>query len=242
MESKFLTDQEIRRFRNQIQLPEIGLGGQEKFKNANVAVVGAGGLGSSVLKYLSAIGVGRIGIIDFSMVDESNVQLQTIYGGNDLGKLKTIITKQHLQELYPLVEYTIINLQLETENASHILRPFDIVVDATNTDSSSLIIYKTCIQLKIPVIKGAVSGFKGIAATFINNDKFTFQDLQIEKANYFEEEFGEIKPGGIALTYGLIGNILALEVVKFLVDSSKSLIGKILMIDSLLYSVTIRDF
>src|SRR6266568_689190 len=107
MRSEILTEQELRRFYDQIQLPVLVIIGQEKLKKTNVAVVGAGGLGASVLKYLAAIGIGKIGIIDYSLVEEANIQRQTIYGGNDLGKLKTIITKQHLQELFPLVEFNI---------------------------------------------------------------------------------------------------------------------------------------
>ena len=111
MESGILSPREIRRYSKQIMLPEIGLEGQEKIKKAKVLVVGAGGLGCPVLQYLTAAGTGKIGIVEFDKVDESNLQRQVLYGSLDVGKLKAIIAKNWLENLNSLVDFEIFNLK-----------------------------------------------------------------------------------------------------------------------------------
>ena len=132
MEYEILTPREIRRYSKQIMIKEIGIAGQEKLKKAKVLVVGAGGLGCPVLQYLTAAGVGKIGIAEFDMVDESNLQRQVLYGSNDVGKLKSIIAKNRLEHLNSLVEFEIFNLRFDASNSLNILKNFDIIVDATD--------------------------------------------------------------------------------------------------------------
>jgi adenylyltransferase/sulfurtransferase len=110
--SKILSAPELRRFQHQINLKEIGLKGQETLKAARVMVIGAGGIGAQVLQFLGATGVGNITIVDDELVSEKAIQLQSLYGGNDLGKLKTIVSRQHLQHLYPLTRFEILNLRI----------------------------------------------------------------------------------------------------------------------------------
>jgi molybdopterin/thiamine biosynthesis adenylyltransferase len=121
MESGNLTPREIRRYHKQIMIPEIGQAGQELLKKARVLVVGAGGLGCPVLQYLAAAGAGKIGIVEFDKVDESNLQRQVLYGSLDVGKLKSIIAKNWLELLNSLIEIEIFNLRLDTTNAIDIL-------------------------------------------------------------------------------------------------------------------------
>ena len=113
MEYEILTPRELRRYSKQIMIAEIGIPGQEKLKNAKVLVVGAGGLGCSVLQYLTVAGIGKIAIAEFDMVDESNLQRQVLYGSNDVGKLKSIIAKNRLEHLNSLVEFEIFNLRID---------------------------------------------------------------------------------------------------------------------------------
>ena len=113
-------------------IPEIGIAGQEKLKQAKVLVVGAGGLGCPVLQYLSAAGIGKIGIVEFDRVDETNLQRQVLYGSLDVGKLKSIIAKNRLEQLNTFVDFEIFNLKLDTTNSISIIKQFDLVVDATD--------------------------------------------------------------------------------------------------------------
>jgi len=231
--SNVLSDPELRRFGKQISLSQIGLEGQENLKKAKVAVIGAGGLGTVVLQYLAASGVGCLGIIDYALVEETNIQRQTLYGGNDLGKLKTIISKQHLQDLFPLIDFDIINLQLVANNIDKILEPYDMVVDATNDPASHQVVCKSCESLNLPWIFATLNDFGGKIAVFDSNlnagcSNAKFLDSIIPTSNFDTN-------GASSLTYGFIGNIIALEVVKFFVRNSHSLINKVMTVDMLSY-------
>jgi sulfur-carrier protein adenylyltransferase/sulfurtransferase len=161
-----LTEPEIRRFRLQMNLPGINMDGQVKLKNALVAVIGLGGTGTNVLQNLSSIGVMHFTIIDNGLVDELSLHRQTLYGGADLGKLKTIISRQRLKELFPLNEYEIINLRLDASNIDRVLQPFDLVVDASNNLDTNFLINDACIRLEKPWVFSAVSGAQVLVSVF----------------------------------------------------------------------------
>jgi len=239
MERKLLTNQEIRQFNEQIQIPEIGTAGQEILKNSTVAVVGAGGTGSSALNYLAATGLGKLGIIDYGSVEEPTLHRQTIYGRNDLGKLKTIAVKNHLLEIFPWVELEISNIQLTDKNAATILQPYNLVIDATNVESSGLIITNTCRMLNIPVIYGSVAGFKGVVSSFNSYAPWMVKHLFEEKNQFFQPDSNQAETGAIAFTYGLIGMIMAMEAFKILINPSMSITGKLLKIDCRSYKLWI---
>lgn len=234
--SDILSDPELRRFGNQIALPQVGMEGQEKLKKAKVVVIGAGGLGTNVLQYLAAIGVGHLGIIDYGLVEESNIQRQILYGGNDLGKLKTIISKQNLQNLFPTVNFEIINIQLTSGNIERILGQFEFIVDATNNDACHDIINNACGSLKLPWVYGSITGFEGQVAVFDLNKGSSYINLQ---ALSLKTNNG-IK-GGTALSYGFIGNIMAFEVFKFVIGNDKSLHNKYLAVDLLTYQFSVKS-
>jgi adenylyltransferase/sulfurtransferase len=236
--SNILSSSELRRFGKQISLPQIGLEGQENIKKAKVAVIGAGGLGTVVLQYLAASGVGSIGIIDYALVEETNIHRQTLYGGNDLGKLKTIICKQNLQNLFPLIKIEIINLQLTSRNIDTILRPFDMVVDATNDPISSKIICNSCNSLKLPWIFGSLNNFEGRVAVIDFKKGFICNDADILDNKI---PHGEKKTGAISLAYGFLGNLMTLEIIKFLVKSPDTLCNKVLSCNMLSYTFTVSD-
>ncbi len=241
MDSKILTNKEIRQFAHQIQLPEITLSGQEKLKSSKIAIIGAGGMGASVLQYLAAIGVGKLGIIDFEMIKEGDVQRQTIYGENDLGKLKTVTVKQHLLKIFPSSDIDIINIQLTEENSGQILKPFHLIVDASNFEPTNQIVEKACLTLNLNYIIGSLAGFKGVASTFLYNKPWRVQQLLDLKNLFFQNDLNQKIIGRIALTYSFIGNILAMEVLKIYIDPSRTLTGKILKLDCLTYELGIQQ-
>jgi sulfur-carrier protein adenylyltransferase/sulfurtransferase len=145
-----LNDAEKRRYRRHIMLPEVGETGQEKLKAARVLVVGAGGLGAPVLQYLTAAGIGTIVILDDDTVNEDNLHRQILYGGHDLGKLKTIIARQRLSILNPLVTHEIFNIRLKPANAISFISQVDVVIDATDNYSTRYLINDACIMTGKP--------------------------------------------------------------------------------------------
>ena len=156
MADEILSPRELRRYSRQIMIAEIGTAGQEKLKKSKVLVVGAGGLGCPVLQYLVAAGVGKVAIVEYDMVDETNLQRQILYGSDDVGKLKSIIAKNRLDHLNSLVETEIFNLRLDAANALRVVKDFDIVVDATDNLESRYIINDACVILNKPLVHGAI--------------------------------------------------------------------------------------
>lgn len=222
--SKILTAPELRRFQHQIDLKQIGLSGQERIKTASVIVIGAGGVGAQVLQFLAASGIGNITIVDDDLVQENAIQIQTLYGGNDLGKLKTIISRQQLQHLYPLSKFEILNLRITAQNAEKFLGGCDIIVDATNNSSSNYIINDACVKLNKSWVYGRTSGFTGEVTVFNYNNGPSYRCLYPELDN----EMRDFSPAPV---YGTLGCIMATESIKLLLNSSDVLTGKVLNFD-----------
>lgn len=232
---EILSEPELRRYAGQISLPQMGRAGQEKLKRAKVAVVGAGGLGSVVLQYLASIGIGQIGIIDYSLVDERNIQRQVLYGGNDLGKLKTIISKQQLENVFPFIDFEIINIQLTPSNAERILSPFSLVVDATNDQNTRKLLSNVCEKLKLPLVFGLIKEYTGVVGV-VNSTSDNFRDTLV-----LENVEGEVyTKANISLVYGFIGNLMAFEVFKVLTDNDCALVNQCLLIDLRTYQIVIK--
>ncbi len=148
-------------------LPEIGTAGQEKLKRAKVLVVGAGGLGCPVLQYLAAAGIGRIAIMEFDTVDETNLQRQVLYGSSDLGKLKSIIAASRLEHINDLIETEIINLRLEASNVLRTVKEFDLIIDATDNYPTRYVINDACVILNKPMVHGAIYKYEGQVSVFL---------------------------------------------------------------------------
>ena len=142
-----LSPREIRRYTKQIMIPGIGIAGQEKLKQAKVLVIGAGGLGCPVLQYLTAAGIGKIGIVEFDVVDETNLQRQILYGSDDVGKLKSVIASERLKHMNSLVDFEIFNLKFDASNSSDILKDYDLVIDATDNIESRYVISDASAEL-----------------------------------------------------------------------------------------------
>jgi len=242
METGNLTPQELRRYNRHIMLPEIGPEGQEALKKAKVLVVGAGGLGCPVLQYLSAIGVGKVGILDFDKVDEENLQRQVLYGLHDLGKLKAIIAKTRLQQLNPLVDYETINIPLDKTNALEIIQQYDIVVDATDNYPTRYMINDACVILNKTMVYGSIYKFEGQISVFNYNNGPTYRCFYpIPPDNQEAPDPSEI--GVIGVLPGIIGSFQANEVIKIIIEKGEILSGKLLVINILtpsIYSVNIK--
>jgi molybdopterin/thiamine biosynthesis adenylyltransferase len=236
MEPGILSSREIRRYSKQIMIPEIGLEGQEKLKKAKVLIVGAGGLGCPVLQYLAAAGTGKIGIVEFDKVDESNLQRQVLYGSLDVGKLKAIIAKNRLEHLNSLVEYEIFNLKLDATNAIGIIKQFDLIVDATDNYEVRYIINDACVILNKPMVHGAIFKFEGQVSVFNFNGGPTYRCYNQSKK---KEEYRNPKPADVGLMGvlpGITGTIMANEVIKIIAGTGSVLSGILLTFNILNYS------
>lgn len=236
MESLILSTREIRRYRRQIILPEIGLEGQEKLKKAKVLVVGAGGLGCPVLQYLTAAGIGKIGIVEFDKVDESNLQRQVLYGSLDVGKLKAIIAKNWLEHLNSLVEVEIFNLKLVATNAIGIIKKFDLVVDATDNHEAMYIINDACIILDKPMVHGAIFKFEGQVSVFNFKGGPTYRCYNPYKKTTTLKNSIPSDVGLMGVLPGITGSIMANEVIKIITGIGQVLSGKLLIFNILNYN------
>lgn len=241
MESGILTPREIRRYARQIMIPEIGPEGQEKLKKAKVLVVGAGGLGCPVLQYLTAAGIGKIGIVEFDKVDESNLQRQVLYGSLDVGKLKSIIAKNWLEHINSLVEFEIFNLKLDGTNAKDIIKQFDIVVDATDNFKVRYVINDTCVILNKPMVHGAIFKFEGQVSVFNLNGGPTYRCYNPYNKEADYKNSGPADVGLMGVLPGITGTIMANEVIKIITGMGLVLSGKLLIFNILTYSFLTID-
>jgi molybdopterin/thiamine biosynthesis adenylyltransferase len=222
-----LSDPEKRRYSRHIMLPEIGEEGQEKIKNAKVLVVGAGGLGAPVLQYLTAAGVGLLAIMDDDIVSEDNLHRQVLYGGHDLGKLKTIIAKQRLTVLNPLVKHEVFNIRLKAENAGDFISRYDLVIDATDNFKTRYLINNVCIHQNKAWIYGSIYKYEGQVSCFNYKGGPGLNDLFInaeDKINLPDPS----ETGLFGVLPGIIGSFQANEAIKIITGIEDVLSGKLL--------------
>jgi len=230
-----LSDAEKRRYKHHIILPEVGEAGQEKLKSAKVLVIGAGGLGTPVLQYLTAAGIGTMAIMDDDVVNEDNLYRQILYGSHDLGKLKTIISKQRLNSLNPLVNHEIFNIRLNTVNAIDFISRYDIVVDATDDFSSHYLINDACIISGKPWVYGALQKFEGQVSTFNCQNSPSLRCFFPVASEYNVAE--STHKGLFGVLAGIIGALQALEVIKIITGIGKPLLGKLLIYNMLTHII-----
>jgi len=229
MQGSALSDMELRRYSRQIKLNEIGIEGQQILKNSKILVIGAGGLGTPVLQYLSAAGVGEICICDAEYVNETNFHRQIMYGASDLGKLKTIVAKEKLQLLNPLVKFNIVNILVNKDNIENIIGNYDIVADCTNNLMARHIISEGCKKLSKPLVYGSICNFEGILGVFNykNNPQLT------SAPEGKSDNSDETKSGIIGVIPGIIGCSMASEVLKLLLNIGSFPEGKFLLFNVL---------
>lgn len=217
-------------------ITEIGIAGQEKLKKACVLVVGAGGLGCPVLQYLVAAGVGKVGIAEFDIVDEANLQRQILYGSNDLGKLKSIIVKNRLEQLNSLIKIDIFNLRLDDSNALAILKDYDVIVDATDNLETRYVINDSCVILDRPMVHGAIYKFEGQVSVFNYNGGATYRCYNPSSDTRKFKNPSPEKVGLLGVLPGITGTLMANEVIKIITGTGTVLSNKILIFNILDYS------
>ncbi|NNK82699.1 MAG: dinucleotide-utilizing protein [Flavobacteriaceae bacterium] len=214
------------RYSRHIILSEIGQEGQNKITQAKVLVVGAGGLGCPVLQYLAAAGVGTLGIIDFDVVEESNLQRQILFGTSSLGKNKAIAAKQRLEDLNPTIKIKAYPETLTSENAIKLFGDYEIIVDGTDNFDTRYLINDAAVLTNKPVVYGAIYKFEGQVAVFNYQDSATYRCLfpNKPKANSIAN-CSEI--GVLGVLPGIIGTMQANEVLKIIIEFKDVLAGKL---------------
>jgi len=226
-----MSPEEISRYSRQLLLPEIGVEGQEKLKNAKVLLVGAGGLGSPVAMYLAAAGVGTICIADFDQVDLSNLQRQIAYKTSDIGGQKSEIISKLLKEMNPLVSIITHNTALTAKNALDIIKDYQIIADCTDNFQSRYLLNDACVLSEKPYVYGSVSGLRGQAGFFYAKEGPCYRCL------YSEPPLPASKPncltsGVLGVLPGIIGSIMANTVLQFIITHN-SMIGRLLLFNAL---------
>jgi molybdopterin/thiamine biosynthesis adenylyltransferase/rhodanese-related sulfurtransferase len=237
-----LSREELVRYSRHIILPDVGSDGQRKLKSARVLLIGAGGLGSPTSLYLAAAGVGTLGIVDFDVVDRSNLQRQIIHGTKDIGRPKIESAKDRLRDVNPHVHVEGFNEPFTSENALQIAADFDVIVDGTDNFATRYLTNDTAVLLGKPNVYGSIFRFEGQASVFATPEGPCYRCL-----------FREPPPPGLVpscaeggvfgVLPGLVGTIQATETIKLLLGIGSSLAGRLLLIDTLdmkFRTVTVR--
>ncbi|MCL4505570.1 MAG: molybdopterin-synthase adenylyltransferase MoeB [Chloroflexi bacterium] len=227
-----LSNEEIRRYSRHLIMPEVGMGGQKRLKSGSVLLVGAGGLGSPAAMYLAAAGVGRIGIMDFDVVDESNLQRQIIHGMSTLGKSKLESARARIHDINPFIQVDTYEELLTSENATRIFADYDVIADGTDNFPTRYLVNDACVLLGKPNVYGSIFRFEGQASVFWAERGPCYRCL------YPEPPPPGLVPscaegGVLGVLPGVIGVIQATEVVKLLIGEGESLVGRLLLYDAL---------
>lgn len=227
-----LTKQEYERYSRHLILPEVGLEGQKRLKAARVLCIGTGGLGSPLLLYLAAAGIGRIGIVDFDLVDHSNLQRQVIHGTSWVGKPKIESAKHRILEINPYCQIDLYETRLSSENALEILEPYDIVIDGTDNFPTRYLVNDACVLLGKPNVYGSIYRFEGQATVFNYEGGPNYRDL------YPEPPPPGLVPscaegGVLGVLCGIIGTIQATEAIKIILGQGTTLNGRLLLFNAL---------
>jgi molybdopterin/thiamine biosynthesis adenylyltransferase len=229
--AKSLTPDQVARYARHLILPEVGGAGQRKLLGSSVLLLGAGGLGSPASMYLAAAGVGRLGIVDFDVVDASNLQRQLLHGHNDIGRSKVDSAAETLRSLNPDVQVDAINEHLNSETAMRIFEPYDIIVDGTDNFPTRYLANDAAHFLGKPLVHGSIFRFEGRLATF-DSSKGT---------GCYRCLFPEPPPPGsvqscaeagvFGVLPGIIGSMMAFETIKYLLDIGRPMIGRYLLFE-----------
>jgi sulfur-carrier protein adenylyltransferase/sulfurtransferase len=227
-----LLPEEYARYSRHLILPEVGLEGQKRLKAASVLCVGTGGLGSPLLLYLAAAGIGRIGIVDFDVVDHSNLQRQVIHGTSWVGKPKIESAKNRIHEINPYCQVDLYETALSSANALDILRPYDIVVDGTDNFPTRYLVNDACVLLDKPNVYGSIFRFEGQATVFNYQGGPNYRDLYPEPPP--PGMVPSCAEGGVlGILPGIIGVIQATETIKIVLGKGTTLSGRLVLYDSL---------
>ena len=225
-----LSHEELLRYSRHLTLPDVGLAGQSKLKSARVLLVGAGGLGSPAGLYLAAAGVGTIGIVDFDLVDRSNLQRQILHGTSAIGTPKTESARARLRDINPHVTVETFAERLTSANALDILRGFDLIIDGSDNFPTRYLINDACVLLRRPNVYGAVFRFDGQVSVFDATRGPCYRCL------YAEPPPPDLVPscaegGVLGVVPGIIGSLQALEAIKLIVGLGEPLIGRLVLFE-----------
>src|SRR5579871_1277868 len=227
-----LSNDEILRYSRHLIMPEVGMEGQLKLKQAKILMVGTGGLGAPLGLYLAAAGVGRMGIVDFDVVDFTNLQRQVIHGTKDVGRPKIDSAADRMKDINPNVQIDKHEVALTSENALDILKDYDIVVDGTDNFPTRYLVNDACVLLNKPNVYGSIFRFEGQATVFATEEGPCYRCL------YPEPPPPGLVPscaegGVLGILPGLVGVMQATEVIKLILGAGEPLIGRLLLVDAL---------
>jgi sulfur-carrier protein adenylyltransferase/sulfurtransferase len=226
-----LTKEELTRYSRHLILPEVGLEGQKKLKSSRVLVIGTGGLGAPLLMYLSAAGIGTIGIVDFDFVEESNLQRQVIHGTRDLGRPKVASAADRIKSINPFVQVNTYNTRLTSENALDIIKEYDVVVDGTDNYQTRYLVNDACVFLGKPNVYGSIFRFEGQASVFYAKEGACYRCLY--PAPPPPGLVPSCAEGGVlGVLPGIVGSIQANETIKLLLGGGDSLVNRLLIFDA----------
>src|SRR6476659_1827627 len=227
-----LTNDEIKRYSRHLIMPEVGMDGQRRLKAGSVLCIGAGGLGSPAAMYLAAAGIGRIGIVDFDVVDFSNLQRQLLHGTSDVGTSKNESAKRRLNDLNPHVQVDTYETLLTSENALDLFKDYDVILDGTDNCPTRYLVNDACVLTGKPNAYGSIFRFEGQASVFATKEGPCYRCL------YPEPPPPGLVPscaegGVLGVLPGIIGVIQATETIKLILGAGEPLIGRFLIFDAL---------
>ena len=227
-----LTPNEVRRYSRHLIIPDVAMDGQKRLKNAKVLCVGAGGLGSPALMYLAAAGVGTLGIIDFDVVDESNLQRQVIHGQSDVGRPKAVSAKESVAEINPLVQVNLHEVRLDSSNVMEIFSGYDLIVDGTDNFATRYLVNDACVLLNKPYVWGSIYRFDGQASVFWSEHGPCYRCLYPEPPP--PGMVPSCAEGGVlGVLCASIGSIQVNEAIKVLTGIGEPLVGRLMIYDAL---------
>ncbi len=232
-----LSNEEIKRYSRHVIMPEVGLEGQRKLKASSVLLIGTGGLGSPLALYLAAAGIGRIGLVDYDVVDDSNLQRQIIHGQSTIGMSKLDSAETRIRDLNPYVHIDKYNVPLTSENALELFTPYDVIIDGTDNFPTRYLVNDACVKLGKPNVYGSIFRFEGQLSVFYANEGPCYRCM-----------FPTPPPPGLVpscaeggvlgILPGTIGTLQATEGIKLLLGIGEPMIGRMLLYDALEMSFT----
>jgi len=232
-----LSNEEIRRYSRHLIMPEVGIEGQRKLKAASVLLIGTGGLGSPLALYLAAAGIGRIGLVDYDVVDETNLQRQVIHGQTSVGHLKVESARQKMLDINPYLQVDLYNVPLTSENALRLFEPYDVIIDGTDNFPTRYLVNDACVKLGKPNVYGSIFRFEGQLSVFYAKEGPCYRCM-----------FPTPPPPGLVpscaeggvlgILPGTIGTLQATEAIKLILGIGEPMIGKMLLYDALEMSFT----
>jgi len=227
-----LTVDEVRRYSRHLIIPDVAMAGQKRLKNAKVLVVGAGGLGSPALLYLAAAGVGTLGVVDFDIVDESNLQRQVIHGQSDIGRSKAQSARDSVHEVNPYITVNVHETRLDNSNVLEIFSGYDLILDGTDNFATRYMVNDACVLLDKPYVWGSIYRFDGQVSVFWNEYGPNYRDLYPDPPP--PGMVPSCAEGGVlGVLCAAIGSVMVNEAIKLITGIGDPLVGRLLVFDAL---------